>query len=175
MRKPNSKRFLEESVDVLFTCHAPVFVEPLMECKEKIDLDEKLVVFLKVFVRISRVLYLTPAECQILLGLNTRNAKCWKYWVKKAEAGKSFSHDKRNKLERLANLVSIYKLSDTLYGDGTGCGTRLWDRNGDSPFLGFSPIEYMLRGHFAQLFNVRNYLEPKVRATYHVRPDDGAK
>ncbi|MEK7089471.1 MAG: hypothetical protein AAB920_01490 [Patescibacteria group bacterium] len=173
MRKPNSKRFLEESVDVLFTSHIPVFVEPLMECKEKIDLDEKLVVFLKVFVRISQVLYLTPAECQILLGLNTRSAKCWKYWVKKADAGKSFSHDRRNKFERLANLVSIYKLADALYGDGTGRGTRLWDRNGDPPFGGFSLLEHMLRGHFAQLFEVRQYLEPRVRATYNVRPDDG--
>lgn len=175
MRKRMSKRFLEESAQVLFRSHIPVFADALMEGREGIDLEENLIVLLKVFVRIARVLHLTPAECQALLGLSTRSERCWKYWVKKAKAGKSFCHFKRDKHERLANLVSIYKLADVLHGDGTGRGLWRWFRykNVDPPFGGTSPLLHMLNGRFMHLFEVREYLEPRVRATYNVRLDDG--
>jgi hypothetical protein len=108
---------------------------------------------LRAFARIAEAWRLTVEEQLRLLGQPPRSTFfAWRKHPDKAALP-------RDTLERLSNLLGIYKSLQILLPDAAAADAWVRQPNGAPPFGGGSALERMLAGNVSDLNIVRRYLD----------------
>lgn len=108
---------------------------------------------LRAFARIAEAWQLTVDEQLCLLGQPPRST--FFAWRKQPERAAL----PRDTLERLSNLLGIYKSLQILLPDAAAADAWVRQPNGAGPFGGGSALQRMLGGNVADLNLVRRYLD----------------
>ena len=108
---------------------------------------------LRAFARIAEAWGLTVDEQLMLLGQPPRSTFfAWRKHPEKATLS-------RDTLERLSNLLGIYKSLQILLPDAAAADTWVRQSNSAAPFGGHSALQRMLGGNVSDLNTVRRYLD----------------
>jgi hypothetical protein len=108
---------------------------------------------LRSFARIAQAWGLTVGEQLRLLGQPPRSTYfAWRKQPAKAALS-------RDTLERLSNLLGIYKSLQILLPDAAAADAWVRQPNAASPFGGRSALDRMLAGNMSDLNLVRRYLD----------------
>ena len=108
---------------------------------------------LRAFARIAEAWGLSVAEQLRLLGQPPRSPFfAWRKHPEKAALS-------RDTLERLSNLLGIYKSLQILLPDATAADAWVRQPNSAAPFGGRSALDRMLAGNVGDLNLVRRYLD----------------
>lgn len=108
---------------------------------------------LRAFARIAELWHLTVDEQLCLLGQPPRST--FFAWRKHPEAARL----PRDTLERLSNLLGIYKSLQILLPDPAAADAWVRQPNTAVPFGGRSALQCMLAGNVSDLNAVRRYLD----------------
>ncbi|MGH7706772.1 MAG: antitoxin Xre/MbcA/ParS toxin-binding domain-containing protein [Vulcanimicrobiaceae bacterium] len=113
------------------------------------------------FLRLAERWGLDRGDLHVLLGRNSPNTI--RNWIKAAD------HDRERDVrleadvqERLSHLVAIYDGLHRLFGDAAYADA--WIRTENRAFGGQTPLSRMLSGQFADLYEVRLYIERSIAA-----------
>ena len=108
---------------------------------------------LRAFARIAEAWELTVDEQRMLLGQPPRSTFfAWRKHPDKATLS-------RDTLERLSNLLGIYKSLQILLPDAAAADAWVRQPNRAAPFGGRSALQRMLGGNVSDLNTVRRYLD----------------
>ena len=108
---------------------------------------------LRAFARIAEAWGLTVDEQLMLLGQPPRSSFfAWRKHPDKATLS-------RDTLERLSNLLGIYKSLQILLRDAVAADAWVRQPNSAAPFGGRSALQHMLGGNVGDLNTVRRYLD----------------
>jgi hypothetical protein len=108
---------------------------------------------LRTYFNITNAWNLNADEAMTLLGLDSRST--YFKWKKKPESAKLTP----DKLERLSYIFGIYKALQILLPTVDSADQWIKRPNSALPFQGKSALERMLKGHVADLYVVRQYLD----------------
>ncbi|ADE16059.1 conserved hypothetical protein [Nitrosococcus halophilus Nc 4] len=108
---------------------------------------------LRTFFNIANAWELNTDEAMTLLGLDSRST--YFKWKKTPELAKLNT----DKLERLSYIFGIYKALQVLLPNPASADRWIKRPNSAFPFHGQSALERMLKGHVADLYVVRQYLD----------------
>jgi hypothetical protein len=108
---------------------------------------------LRAFIRIADAWGLTVDEQMRLLGAPPRST--FYAWRKQPEHARL----PRDTLERLSNLLGIYKSLQILLPDPAAADTWVRRPNAAAPFGGGTALQLMLGGNLSDLYQVRRYLD----------------
>ncbi|MEP7280498.1 MAG: MbcA/ParS/Xre antitoxin family protein [Rubrivivax sp.] len=108
---------------------------------------------LRAFVRIAAAWGLTVDEQIRLLGSPPRST--FFAWRKQPEHARV----PRDTLERLSNLLGIYKSLQILLPDPAAADAWVRRPNAAAPFGGGTALQFMLGGNLSDLYQVRRYLD----------------
>jgi hypothetical protein len=108
---------------------------------------------LRTFFNIMKAWKLSSDEAMTLLGLESRST--YFKWKRNPELAKL----NPDKLERLSYIFGIYKALQVLLPNPAAADQWIKRPNSAFPFQGQSALERMLRGHVADLYVVRHYLD----------------
>jgi hypothetical protein len=108
---------------------------------------------LRAFAHIAELWHLTIDEQLCLLGQPPRST--FFSWRKHPETARL----PRDTLERLSNLLGIYKSLQILLPDTTAADAWVRQPNATAPFGGRSALQCMLAGNVSDLNAVRRYLD----------------
>lgn len=108
---------------------------------------------LRAFARIAEAWGLSTDEQLVLLGEPARST--FFAWRKSPETARV----PRDTLERLSNLLGIYKSLQILLPDPQAADAWVRQPNTATPFGGRSALERMLAGNVSDLHGVRRYLD----------------
>jgi antitoxin Xre/MbcA/ParS-like protein len=116
---------------------------------------------IRAFVNLAERWQLEKAAWPVLLGRNSPNTI--RNWIKATEQ----DEDRDAMLEadvqeRLSHLISIYDGLHRLFGDDKYADN--WIRTENRAFGGQTPLSRMLTGQFADLYEVRLYIERALAA-----------
>lgn len=108
---------------------------------------------LRAFARVAELWHLTIDEQLCLLGQPPRST--FFAWRKHPETARL----PRDTLERLSNLLGIYKSLQILLPDTAAADAWVRQPNAAAPFGGRSALQCMLAGNVSDLNTVRRYLD----------------
>jgi hypothetical protein len=109
----------------------------------------------RAFVEIARLWDLGTDQQLALLGQPARST----YYKWKKDGAELLPPDT---LERISYVLGIYKALQILFPDPARADAWVWRANDAPMFGGRSAIERMLRGHVADLYVVREYLDAQL-------------
>jgi hypothetical protein len=104
-----------------------------------------------IFAKLAERWHIPRGEWHVLLGRDSPNTiRNWE----KASGNAPLDADVQ---ERLSHLVAIYDALHRIFGDSTFADE--WIRVGNDAFGGDAPVTRLFSGRFADLYEVRLYLE----------------
>src|SRR5688572_13970054 len=106
----------------------------------------------RAFLEIAGLWKLSTDQQLTLLGQPARST----YYKWKKEGAEQFPPDT---LERISYVLGVYKALQILFPDPARADEWVWRANNAPMFGGRPAIERMLRGHVADLYEVRRYLD----------------
>jgi hypothetical protein len=118
-------------------------------------LAEQSAAALRAFLEIARLWKLSAEQQLALLGQPARST----FYKWKKDGAEQLPPDT---LERISYVLGVYKALQILFPDPARADEWVWRPN-DAPMFGGRPaIERMLRGHVADLYEVRRYLDAQL-------------
>lgn len=108
---------------------------------------------LRAFARIARLWHLSVEEQRTLLGQPPRSS----FFAWRRHPGKAVLP--RDTLERLSNILGIYKSLQILFPDPAIADAWIRKPNSAPPFGGQPALSRMLAGNVSDLYLVRRYLD----------------
>lgn len=126
---------------------------PVRDAAADISPERMAAAGLRAFVRIAEAWQLSVDEQLALLGQPPRST--WFAWRKQPEKATL----PRDTLERLSNILGIYKSLQILLPDAAAADAWVRKPNAAAPFGGRSALERMLAGNVSDLNLVRRYLD----------------